>query len=189
MLLRLIEDVSKALDAEAYMAALMTSLAVVDVCSKAEYPDDNRNKCRYIKWFDEHIGITERADYSNIDSQKDALYKDLPYLNGEVAYQLRCALMHQGNPNIDNDNIHNPEHKIDHFIIEYEKPKDIGFYSDSSLFDQSTGKKTYSVNLNRLCTIICAVARGYYKNNKDKFNFFEYELIDKDERLNQFFNA
>ena len=110
-------------------------------------------------------------------------------MNGEVAYQLRCALMHQGNPNIDNDNIHNPEHKIDHFIIEYEKPKDIGFYSDSSLFDQSTGKKTYSVNLNRLCTIICAVARGYYKNNKDKFNFFEYELIDKDERLNQFFNA
>lgn len=39
MIERLIEDVNKALDAEAYMAALSLSLTLPDICAKAEYGD------------------------------------------------------------------------------------------------------------------------------------------------------
>ncbi len=189
MLFRLINDVYKALDAEAYMAALITALSIIDVCSKAEYPGEEHVGPRYIKWFDEEIGITERPDYSDMDQAEAKLFKDMPYLNGEVIYQLRCALVHQGNPNIDNKKDTAPEHKIDHFIIEFEKPKSISIFGDSASYNHDSGEKTYKVNLNGLCYKICAVAKGYYKRNPQKFNFFEYELIDKDERLSQFFKA
>lgn len=34
--------------------------------------------------------------------------------------------------------------------------------------------------------ILCACAEGYYKENADKFNFFQYEIVDADEREEQF---
>ena len=37
MINRLIDDINKALDAEAYMAALALALTLPDICAKAEY--------------------------------------------------------------------------------------------------------------------------------------------------------
>lgn len=34
--------------------------------------------------------------------------------------------------------------------------------------------------------ILCACAEGYYKENADKFNFFQYEIVDAGEREAQF---
>jgi hypothetical protein len=187
MLFRMIEDVQKALDAQAYMAALALALVIPDVCGKAEYPNEKSSKARYTKWFDQEISYSEHPDYSNMDPLKEKEAKKLPHLNGEAIYQLRCAILHQGNPNIDNDKIQNDENKIGHFIIEYEKPKVLSIYVDSPQYNNFTGKKSYRVNLNLLCLIICAVAKGYYDGNKEKFNFFEYELIDKDAQLSSFF--
>ena len=33
----------------------------------------------------------------------------------------------------------------------------------------------------RSCMVLCLCAKGYYKENKDKFDFYNYELIDWDE--------
>ena len=187
MLFRMIEDVHKALDAEAYMAALTLALTIPDVCGRAEYPNEDSSKVRYIKWFDQEVSYSEHPDYSKMDPQKANEAKKLPHLSGEAVYQLRCAVLHQGNPNIDNGKIKDDDNKIDHFIVEYEKPKTISFFSDTSVYNRFSKQKRYTVSLNRLCLIICAVAEGYYNDNKEKFDFFNYELIDKDERLSQFF--
>lgn len=54
-MLRLIDDVNKALDAECYYAALSLVLTFPDICGKAAYPQEKIEK-RYIDWYDEHIG-------------------------------------------------------------------------------------------------------------------------------------
>lgn len=59
MMLQLIDDVNKALDAECYYSALALALTFPDICGKAEYPQKNTN--RYKDWYDEHIGKYEQC--------------------------------------------------------------------------------------------------------------------------------
>ena len=48
MIDRIINDINKALDAEAYMAALALVLTLPDICGKVAYGETLRNKERYI---------------------------------------------------------------------------------------------------------------------------------------------
>lgn len=194
MLLRLIEDIDRALDAEAYMAALALVLTLPDICGKAAYGDmANKNrfnkKERYIKWFDENIGQYEK-------SPKEENELQMPYLSGEVVYSLRCSMLHQGNPNIDKDKIKDSVNKIDKFVLVVEKRKLFDIYADSSSLTDSIERqdgsyKTYSVNVRRLCLIICETAKHYFLENKDKFSFFNFEIKDWDkiqEEYHKFLN-
>ena len=40
-------------------------------------------------------------------------------------------------------------------------------------------KKTYCVNIQRLCFIMTRAAQEYYDANKEKFDFFHFSVIDK----------
>ncbi len=180
MMLRLIDDVNKALDAECYYSALALVLTFPDICGKAEYPQKKTTK-RYIDWYDEHIGKYEQCPCE--ESQNISL----PYLSGEVVYSLRNSLLHQGNPNIEADRIKDNNNKIDCFelIIETKKPFDI--YGDAAGI-YGGGKKAYRVNVRRLCLIISATTRGYYEANQDKFDFFNYSIIDWDYEVDRLHN-
>lgn len=177
MIKRLIEDINKALDAEAYMAALSLVLTLPDICAKAEY---GNKKGRYIKWFDEYIGQYEKPPTKSDETE-------MPYLSGEVVYQLRCSVLHQGTPNIDSNDIKEETCKIDHFTLVIEKKKPFDIYADVSSIatmmnpKESKPVRCYRVNLRRLCLIITGVAKGYYEENKDKFTFFSYNILDWDE--------
>ena len=61
MIKRIVDDVNKALDHNAYIAALTLALTIPDICGKAYYPELG-NKRRYIKWFDEYIGQYELSE-------------------------------------------------------------------------------------------------------------------------------
>lgn len=180
MIKRLIDDVNKALDAEAYMAALSLVLTLPDVCAKAEYGDSLGNKARYIKWYDEHIGQYEKAPIKSGEVE-------MPYLSGEVIYQLRCSVLHQGTPNIDSDKIKGESCKIDFFTLVIEKKKQFDIYVDAAGISsmmyprQSIPVRSYRVNIRRLCLIITSVTKGYYERNKDKFTFLCYNILDWDE--------
>lgn len=180
MIKRLIDDVSKALDAEAYMAALSLVLVLPDICAKAEYGDSLGNKERYIKWFDEYIGQYEKAPIKEGEVE-------MPYLSGEVVYQLRCSVLHQGNPDIDSSKIKNKVCKIDFFTIVVEKKNPFDIYVDAAGVastmnpKQSKPVRSYRVNVRRLCLIITSVTEKYYETNKDKFTFFSYDILDWDE--------
>lgn len=181
MMLCLIDDVNKALDAECNYSALALLLTFPDICGKAEYPNERSTKKRYIDWYDEHIGKYEQCP------REECQNKPLPYLSGEVVYSLRNSLLHQGTPNIDINKIENENNKIDYFelVIESKKPFDI--YGDAAgIYNGRI--KTYRVNVRRLCLIICATARGYYESNKDKFDFFNYSIIDWDYEVDRLHN-
>lgn len=169
MLLRMINDVNKALDVEAYIAALALVLTIPDVCAKAEYPMQ-QNKKRYIAWYDEYIGQYEKAPCEPDEEQ-------MPYLSGEVVYQLRCSVLHQGTPNIDKRKIQD----IDEFVLLTESKKPFDIYGD--MVEVIGERRIYQANLRRLCNIICWCAEAYYKNNKEKFDFFNYKIVDIDKEF------
>lgn len=170
MLLKLIEDMKCALNANCYLAALSIALMIPDICGKAEYPTKGTG-FRYKTWYNTYIGNLMKDpedDYSDIA---------MPYLSGEVVYSLRNSFLHQGTPNVDKDKIQEDQNKLDSFelIIENRRPFDI-YVDESSVLDDS--KRIYRVNIRGFCTIIDFVATTYYENNMDKFNFFEYKVID-----------
>ena len=168
---RLITEIESALSHELYMAALTMTLMLPDVCGKAAYPDLPVGR-RYKKWYDDNIGQFERPT----ECEEPAP----PYLDGNMVYRLRCAFLHEGNPDAAKENS-----SLDKFelIVEREKPFHIYTGEAGSLRWDSTGWscRTYRVNVQRLCRAVCAVVKSYYKENRDKFNFFTYTIVDMDE--------
>ncbi|MGE5495624.1 MAG: hypothetical protein ACM3S4_10025 [Burkholderiales bacterium] len=178
MMLRLIDDVNKALDAECYFSALALALTFPDICGKAEYPEEKMTSQRYKAWYDKYIGKYEQCPCEKCREIK------MPYLSGEVVYSLRNSLLHQGTPNIDVDKIQDNNNKIDSFelILESKKPFDI-YHDAAEIYNERT--KRYRVNVRRLCIILCRSTRAYYETNRDKFNFFRYSIIDWDSEVNK----
>ena len=114
----------------------------------------------------------------------------MPYLSGEVVYNFRCSLFHQGNPNLDEIEYEKRKKKkcpIDKFVVVVEKEKPFHIYSGecSSIVSDNEGHQTrsYRVNVRRLCMIICLTAGKYYRDNKEKFTFFNYSILDWDEEM------
>lgn len=181
MINRLIDDINKALDTEAYMAALALALTLPDICAKAEYGDTLRNKERYIKWFDEYIGKYEIC-------AREEGEECMPYLSGEVVYSLRNNVLHQGTPNIEKEKIKDKTNQIDKFILVIEKKKPFDIYADMSGVGsdlQGRSEREYRVNVRRLCLIICEVASHYYKKNLNRFDFLNFEILDWDKEVDR----
>lgn len=94
MVQRIVDDIRDALTNNLFFAALISALNLPDICGKAEYPNETSTKKRYIDWYDKEIGQYEKNPFQNTE--------EMPYLSGNVIYSLRCALLHEGNPNVDN---------------------------------------------------------------------------------------
>lgn len=199
MIEELAEEIEKAMHAECFFAALTLALMLPDICGKAEYPNERTGE-RYKKWYDECVGESEQllrvihkeegnnivsnntthAGESDIGKDEDC---NLPYLSGDVVYSLRNSMLHQGTPNIDTKRIK----VIDRFILKIEPENEVYAYSDSSfsypISRPDKGKvqyTTYEVSVRRLCEILRRCALGYYKENKEKFDFFNYTIVKKD---------
>lgn len=177
MIEKIILDIEKALDNEAYLSALTLVLTIPDICGKAEFPNEGNNKRRYIDWYDKYVGAYEQSSQTESDG--------LPYLSGEVVYSLRNNMLHQGTPNIEKKSIKNENNKVDNFVLVIEKKKEFDIYVDAAgILETEDGiVRNYRVNIRRLCLILCLSAKGYYKNNISKFNFFNYTILDWDEEL------
>ena len=165
MVLEIINDIRKSLDAECYFSALALVLTLPDICGKAKYPN-KRVRRRYVGWFDEYIGKYEQCSCGSCKESH------MPYLSGDVVYSLRNSFSHQGSPNIQKSK----SVQIDKFEIVIQPENEFDIYLDaSSILNNDT--KSYRVNLRRLCLIICSSAKIYYESNKHEFDFFDYSII------------
>ena len=106
----LINETKKCLKNECNLSALITALIIPDLCGKILYPDEN-NSQRYKKWFDKYIGNYEQNPFDK-EKPKD---EQLPYMNGEVIYKLRCAMFHEGSDDISS------KISIDEFNLQFGK--------------------------------------------------------------------
>ena len=169
----IVKEIRKALDQDLFMVALATALTLPDICGKVEFPNANNRK-RYISWFDNEIASKKRND--------SRIKVDMPELEGSVVYSLRCSLLHEGNPNINNDQLAmNKTKPIDRFVLTIEHGEKIIFCIDESVVSRD-GTRSYTMSIRRLCCSICDAAERYYIENKEKFSF-NYEIVDRDEKL------
>jgi len=178
MIDRITEDIDKALDNDAYLAALTLALTIPDICGKAKHPKKG-TKVRYIGWYDEYVGAYEQSPFDKREGT------NMPYLSGEVVYSLRNSMLHEGSPNV-NSKI------IDEFVLIIEKKKSVEIYADSAGMTTSNYNEKcyrhYRLNVRRFCQIIIANARAYYEDNKELFNFFNYTIMDWDKEVEKLHN-
>ena len=182
MIITLIEEINKSLSHNLYFSALSLALTLPDICGKAEFPGTG-STTRYKKWYDEYIGQYEKS--AKIDG-----VPEMPYLSGEIVYNFRSSLFHQGNPNLDNDEYKKRNKKecpIEHFkiVVETEKPYKIYGGEAGSLTIDNNGveHREYRVNVRRLCMILCLASESYYNKNREKFTFFNYSILDWDKYI------
>lgn len=75
----IIEQVREANKAGIYYVALLSALALPDICGALESDDGQASKKKFISWFDDHVA---------------PLYNG--FLDGETCYYFRCSMLHQG---------------------------------------------------------------------------------------------
>ena len=181
MVNEIIREVNMCLDNGCCIAGLSLALTLPDICGKAYYPELG-NKRRYIKWFDENIGKYEH--------DAESARVGMPYLSGELVYSLRCSLLHQGNPNIKEN-----QFGIVYFELIYRQNEGSHITVSSAeaqlIKDENGNEKAVNkklcINVRDLCWKICRLAEVCYTKDKDKFNFFNYNLVDTDHHTSRLF--
>ena len=171
----LVQEIHDCLNDNHSVAALTIALTLPDICGKAEYPNETSSRKRYIDWFNANLGETENPPFVFLDN--------LPSLTGEVVYQIRCSLLHQGTPSVDIYKINEERNRTNSFTIVLEDKNEFDIYLDhSSVFtsDCTTlqAVKSHVVSVRRLSLILSSVALGYYENNKERFGFINVSFED-----------
>lgn len=181
MIKELTWEITKCLKDGYYMAALTTALTLPDICGKAEFPDLKKTKERYVQWYNEHILKYDKEKYSG-----------MYHLNGDLVYALRCAVLHQGNPNIDEQT--SEKANICYFELFYRRYDGgtINMGQAAAKIEEINGEKQaidicHSVDIKLLCYKLCVAARLYYNKHKEKFNFFNYRISSCDFHTRQIF--
>lgn len=79
----------------------------------------------------------------------------MPYLSGNVIYSLRCSLLHEGNPNVDNVQLtrKNASLQIDYFVLKVEKKKDFDIYADSNGIPDILGQHRREYTMSIRCYV------------------------------------
>lgn len=172
MIERMVNEIRTAMENELYLSALALALTLPDTCGKAEYPYEEYNGKRYKNWCKKYV----------IKDKCDSPYTcNMPYLNEEIIYSLRNSLLHQSTPNVEKSDISKKRCKVDKF--ELVASNSIDANGDLSMIAYGAGMKIVrrelQVHISHLCYILCEAAESYYKNNKEKFNFINYYLVDE----------
>lgn len=170
MLNRIIHEIDQSISNECYFAALALALTIPDICGKAEYPDKSTT-ARYIQWYNKYVGKYEKPE--SLDAQ------DMPYMSGEIVFNLRNSLLHQGNPNIEAKKVKEKSCRVDRFKLSISAPFDGGYGMVAYGLGHEVAERVLEINIVNLCHKLCATARGYYSENEEKFDFFDYEINDK----------
>lgn len=174
MINTILSEIKAALRHGLYLSALSLALTLPDICGKAAFPSC-RTAERYITWYDTHIG---QYDMDN-GAPPNTVKSSFPALNGKIVYSLRCSLLHQGTPSISKKKF-----EITHFSLIVQKETDDfpAYLPEEFGYCRETGKKEMKIHLNVLCWRLCEAAEEYYRQNRDKFDFFDYDLIDGNEQ-------
>lgn len=169
MIDNLVREVQNNLENGNCYSALAVSLAIPDICGKAEYPKIKKTESRYVKWFDKHIGNSEKLG-NNLGGQ----CINYPYMSGKIIYDLRCKFLHSGS--IDVDMVKN---SLSSFTLIFENDNGESLYGGKSSIIQDgeeDEKRIIEISIRDLCNKICWVSKKYYEENKEKFDFIQYKI-------------
>ncbi len=168
MVLAIISEIKTALMDKLYFIALLAALTLPDVCGKAEYPN-NKPTNRYKKWVKAYIEKRKWPNYEHSCPDE---------INANIIYSLRCSMLHQNTPNTD---------VVDYFeLVQVDSDRaNIFKYTAESetLCENGIERRVVrkiSINISELCYLLCDSAEEYYRNNKEKFGFINYNFVNVD---------
>lgn len=90
---KFIEDFESTVVNQKYYSAMALGLALPDICSKLQYPDETSTGKRYIDWYDQYM----KSKYQSILGTDTEL---TTFLTGNDFYALRCSFLHHGETDI-----------------------------------------------------------------------------------------
>lgn len=168
---KLVQEINMCIHNECYMSALISTMVLPDVCAKVEYPDKMLNCDRYKKWCSAYL------------LNKSPFSLKMP---ADLLYSLRCNLLHEGDPSINNAKC-----KVGKFSILIQKEKASIINEDSTEYEQhdhSIFYGIYNIDLFFLCEQICNAALDYYNSNKQKFSLYDGKISNIADRVAMIFN-
>ena len=163
----LLREIRVCLEQELYLAALALTLMLPDVCGIAKYPDESVAS-RYIKWYNEYIGQHEKPTNKHAE--------DMPYLSGEVVYNLRNGLLHSANPAIEKNKVKEENNRLDclELVFGNEPEGDMKHVVYSG--EHRIIYREYTLFVKSFCLKVCKAADEYYLNNRNQFGFFTHKI-------------
>lgn len=178
MITRINKNIQSCLKNDCHFGALALALTLPDICGETEYPTINSSSQRYILWYNEYIGKYELDRSRSLGDNP----LELPYLSGELVYQLRCSFLHSGNIDFKEKKIHDEQNQHLEFILELRSHTDILATSTSTSVEIGKNgdieQRSYTVGVAYLCKLLANASMDYYEKNKDKFHF-NYKIIDR----------
>ena len=189
-ILDLIEDIKRAMKADAWFSALSLTFALVSKCGKVQY--NNSDSYNFIHWVDDYITkdnsvcwekrpnkngkMTKKVSHQvrNYNNSKQELDISEPYMNGELLYQLRCALLHGASDNVKFNELSHckPNTNIKSYNFHYQISTqyiEMGWSNIQSSVD-CYDNYSMTVPIDGLIWPIILSVEEYYNNNQDKFN-------------------
>lgn len=175
----MLKDIKRALDNDCLWAALSLSLSIPDICGKIKYPND-KPRARFIKWFDEYLG-----QYEKCPTEEDEI--EMPYLNGKLFFQLRCAFFHEGTNDIEEKDT---SFNLDCFQFITCEKNDFEIYADSistslrSGFLKENDETTFcmDINIRNICNKIIWVTEAFLKEDCQDKKLPHFKVFNSDER-------
>lgn len=156
----IINEVEKCQKSGCYLSALITALTIPDICGKVLYPD-LKSHDRYVKWFDKYIGNYEQSPLA----KEEPKWAEMPYMTGEICFQLRCELLHEGSDDI------GKKIDVDEFLLLFGKScrlgsseivGEIGYNPDGTEYLKNK-RVSFEVNVERLCNQLIWSAEAFLK--------------------------
>lgn len=168
-LLRILSDIRKSLDCNAYLSAFGLSLAVPSICAAVDFPELADERERYIKWIDTYHPCATR-DSSDFG-------KNMACLSGEACYEVRNQLAGHGNLQIKEEY---GSFKLKHITLlaEARKPFD--------LYVNEMGEEDVSINVRDFCNFMVSEAEMCYKKHKAEIDALpQIDVVDFDQQLEE----
>lgn len=153
-------DLENSLKNGCLFSSLALALTIPDICGKAKYPDLMCGE-RYKKWFDDYIGNCEKECAMSSGRKINVM---IPFLSGQLVYNLRCAFLHSGSANIENKYY---DFKLDNFVLRIERKNKFDIYADTASLNGIKKESEYIVNVRRLCCILLWSAQSFLKNENE----------------------
>lgn len=172
MIDKLVAQIENAIENDLYLVALCSALTLPDICGKAEYPKKGVND-RYKTWYKNYVYDKFEHNKKHIND----VYYQMPDLTEEIVYDLRCSILHSGDPNLNKE-----PPPVDKFNLILNRDKTNSTIAKSTLrmvFPAQAKPFTergIKVDIYNLCNLLCKAAISYYNSNKNKFTFINYTI-------------
>ena len=162
MLMPLIGETRRAVEAKLYRVALQAALTLPDICGSVEYPELKDNVAeRYIRWCETHLACC----HDQVDREFGT-----PYVSGEVVYNLRNNLLHGGKAAIDKAKFKRDETNVlDRLTLVVGISEGLKFQMAVKSSD-GRNHKTITLTVAELVHDICDAAEKSYHDHQAEFD-------------------